>query len=403
MMKLPSDADISGRNFGSEEMAILKQVIESGTLNCTKGTVVKQFEKRFAEMFGVPFCRTTTSGTASIHTAVAGIDTEPGDEIITTPITDMGAITPIIYQTAIPVFADVDPLTYNVTAETIERKITRRTKAIVVTHLFGNPCDMAPIMDLARQKGLPVIEDACQAYFAEYKGRLVGTIGDIGCFSLQQGKHMTTGEGGIVVAMNEKYARRMWLFVDKAWGYGDPKPDHYFLALNYRMTELQGAVALAQIDKVQGVVQSRIEAAGRLTALIAGVEGVETPKITPQSKHVYWKYPLRIDDRVIKGGVDEFAARLKDKGIFSAPRYIQKPAFMCQILTEKNTFGKSRFPFEGPHRKDDPPVVYDPKDYPGTFDALSHVVVLPWSEFYTQEHVDYIAENIIETAKALRR
>ena len=402
-MKLPSDADISGRNFGNEEMAILKQVIESGTLNCTKGTVVKQFEKRFAETFNVPFCRTTTSGTASIHTAVAGIDTEPGDEIITTPITDMGAITPIIYQTGIPVFADVDPLTYNVTAETIERKLTRRTKAIMVTHLFGNPCEMDPILELASQKGIPVIEDACQAYFAEYKGRLVGTIGDIGCFSLQQGKHMTTGEGGIVVAMNEKYVRRMWLFVDKAWGYGDPKPDHYFLALNYRMTELQGAVALAQIDKVKDVVKKRIEAADKLTALIAGVEGVETPKITPQSKHVYWKYPLRIDERVIKGGVDEFSLRLKDKGIFSAPRYIQKPAFMCQILTEKNTFGKSRFPFEGPHRKDDPPVVYDPRDYPGTFDALSHVVVLPWSEFYTQEHVDYIAENIIETAKALRR
>ena len=134
-----------------------------------------------------------------------------------------------------------------------------------------------------------------------------------------------------------------------------------------------------------------------------GVEGVETPKITPNSKHVYWKYPLRIDDKVIKGGVDEFANRLKEKGIFSAPRYIQKPAFMCQILSEQNTFGSSRFPFVGPHRKDDPPVVYDPKEYPGTFDALSHVVVLPWSEFYTQEHVDYIAENIIDTAKALRR
>jgi len=315
----------------------------------------------------------------------------------------MGAITPIIYQTGIPVFADVDPLTYNVTAETIERKITRRTKAIMVTHLFGNPCDMDPIMDLAKLKGIPVIEDACQAYFSEYKGKLVGTIGDIGCFSLQQGKHMTTGEGGIVVAMNEQYARRMWLFVDKAWGYGDPKPDHYFLALNYRMTELQGAVALAQIDKVQGVVKSRIEMADKLTALIGGVEGVDTPKITPNSKHVYWKYPLRIDDKVIKGGVDEFANRLKEKGIFSAPRYIQKPAFMCQILSQQNTFGNSRFPFAGPHRKDDPPVVYDPKDYPGTFDALSHVVVLPWSEFYTQEHVDYIAENIIDTAKALRR
>ena len=402
-MILPSDADISGRNFGKEELAVLEKVIKSGTLNCTKGTVVKDFERRFAEKFNVKFCRTTTSGTSSIHTAIAGIDPEPGDEIISTPITDMGAITPIIYQTAVPVFADVDPLTYNVTAETIAPKITRRTRAIVVTHLFGNPCDMDPIMELAAQKGIPVIEDACQSYLSEYKGKLVGTIGDIGCFSLQQGKHMTTGEGGIIVARNEAYARRMWLFVDKAWGYGDPKPDHYFLALNYRMTELQGAVALAQLDKVDGVVENRIRTAEMITKLIAGVPGVETPKITPNGKHVYWKYPLRIDDAVIQGGVDAFSARLKEKGIFSAPRYIQKPAFMCQILSEKNTFGNSRFPFEGPHRKEDPPVVYDPKEYPGTFDALAHVVVLPWSEFYTEEHVNYIAENIIETAKALRR
>lgn len=402
-MNLPSDADISGRNFGEEELQMLKRVIASGTLNCTKGTVVKEFERRYAEKLRVKFCRTTTSGTASIHTAIAGIDPEPGDEIITTPITDMGAITPIIYQTAIPVFADVDPLTYNVTAETIAPKITRRTKAIIATHLFGNPCDMDPIMELALSHGIPVIEDACQAYLAEYKGRQVGTIGDIGCFSLQQGKHMTTGEGGIVVAANDKYARRMWLFVDKAWGYGDPRPDHYFLALNYRMTELQGAVALAQLDKVDDVVENRIRAAEMITKLIADIPGVDTPRTTPNSKHVYWKYPLRIDDRIIRGGVDAFSARLKEKGIFSAPRYIQKPAFMCQILQERNTFGNSRFPFEGEYRKGDPPVVYDPKDYPGTLDALSHVVVLPWSEFYTDEHVNYIADNIIQTAKALRR
>jgi len=403
MMVLPSDADISGRNFGEEEIQILKRVIASGTLNCTRGTVVKEFEKRFGERLNVKFCRTTTSGTASIHTAIAGIDPEPGDEIISTPITDMGAITPILYQTAIPVFADVDPLTYNVTAETIAPKITRRTRAIVVTHLFGNPCEMDPIMDLAAKHKIPVIEDACQAYFAEYKGRQVGTIGDIGCFSLQQGKHMTTGEGGIVVAMNEAYARRMWLFVDKAWGYGDPNPDHYFLALNYRMTELQGAVALAQLDKVDGVVESRIRTADMLTKLISDVPGVGTPKLTPNSKHVYWKYPLRIDDGIIPGGVDAFSARLKEKGIFSAPRYIQKPAFMCQILRDRNTFGKSRFPYEGECRKNDPPVVYDPKEYPGTYDALAHVVVLPWNELYTEEHVNYIAERIIETAKALRR
>jgi len=402
-MQLPSDVDHTGRNFGEEELAILRRVIESGTLNCTKGTVVKKFEERFKEKYKAEFCRTTTSGTASIHTAIAGINPEPGDEIINTPITDMGALTPIIYQAAIPVFADVDPLTYNVTAETIAPKITKRTKAIMVTHLFGNPCDMDPIMELARQHKLPVIEDACQAYLAEYKGRLIGTIGDIGCFSLQQGKHMTTGEGGIVVSSNGEYTRRMWLFVDKAWGYGDPKPDHYFLALNYRMTELQGAVALAQLDKVDGVVESRIQTAEMLTNLIADVPGVSTPTITPDSKHVYWKYPLRIDYKIIEGGVDTFAAELKERGIFSAPRYIQKPAFMCQIFQERNTFGKSKFPFEGECRKDDPPVVYDPKEYPGTFDALSHVVVLPWNEFYTEEHVQYIANNIKAVAADLAK
>lgn len=403
-MQLPSDADHTGRNFGQEELDLLKRVIESGTLNCTRGTAVKEFEKRFAKKYGVEFCRTTTSGTAAIHTAVAGINPEPGDEIITTPITDMGALTTIIYQTAIPTFADVDPLTYNVTAETIAPKISKRTKAIMVTHLFGNPCDMDPIMDLARDHHLPVIEDACQSYLTEYKGKLVGTIGDIGCFSLQQGKHMTTGEGGIVISKNNNsYSRRMWLFVDKAWGYGDPKPDHYFLAPNYRMTELQGAVALAQLDKVDGVVESRIRTAEMLTKMISNIEGVNPPLITPNSKHVYWKYPLRVDDDIIMGGVDQFAAKLKEKGIFSAPRYIQKPAFQCQIFTERNTFGNSHFPFEGECRKNEPPVVYDPKDFPGTFDALSHVAVLPWNEFYTEEHVIYIADNIHEVANTLKR
>jgi len=294
-------------------------------------------------------------------------------------------------------------MTYNITAETIAPKISKRTKAIMVTHLFGNPCDMDPIMDLARGHNLPVIEDACQSYLTEYKGRLVGTIGDIGCFSLQQGKHMTTGEGGIVIARNGNYARRMWLFVDKAWGYGDPKPDHYFLAPNYRMTELQGAVALAQLDKVDGVVESRIKTAQMLTDLIKGIQGVSSPKVTPKSKHVYWKYPLRIDDEIIQGGVDQFSAKLKEKGIFSAPRYIQKPAFQCQIFQERNTFGNSHFPFEGECRRNDPPVVYDPKEYPCTFDALSHVVVLPWNEFYTEEHVNYIADNIKEVARSLKK
>jgi dTDP-4-amino-4,6-dideoxygalactose transaminase len=398
---LPSDANATGRSFGAEELELLKKVIDSGVLNCTKGTMVREFENRFAKWVGSPSCRTTTSGTAAIHAAIAAIDPEPGDEVISSPITDMGAITPILYQTAIPVFADVDPLTYNVTAKTIEKKITRRTRAVVVTHLFGNPCEMEPILELCQRRKLAVIEDCAQAFGATVRGRHVGTLGTIGCFSLQQGKHMTTGEGGMVVTADEALARRMRLFIDKAWGYGDPNPDHYFLAPNYRMTELQGAVALAQFEKLPSMTKQRISMAERLTERLDGAPGVSAPKVTPNAKHSYWKYPLRVEKGVIRGGADALGAKLKESGVFCAPRYIQKLAFQCEVLRDHRTFGKSEFPYKGEQRKNDPPVVYNVADTPGAVDALQGVVVLPWNEKYTLEHVEFLAGVIRRSAEEL--
>ena len=313
-MQLPSDADRTGRDLGREELALLREVIESGTLNCTKGTQVKAFEHEFAARYGVPHARAVTSGTAAMHTAIAAIDPEPGDEIITTPITDMGAIAPILYQQAIPIFADVDPVSLNVTPEAVAVRITPRTRAIVATHLFGNPCDVLGIKRLADARGIPVIEDCAQAYLATVGGRLVGTIGAIGAFSLQQGKHMTTGEGGVVITADGGYARWMTLFSDKAWGYGDPRPDHYFLALNYRMTDLQGAVARAQLGKLAGVVARRQRAAERLTALLADVDGLVLPRALPGATHVYWKYPLIVDPAAVRGGADALGAALKARG-----------------------------------------------------------------------------------------
>jgi dTDP-4-amino-4,6-dideoxygalactose transaminase len=402
-VKLPSDADNTGRSFGKEELELLARVIESGTLNCTKGTMVTRFEKRFAALVGAPFCRCTTSGTAAIHAAIAAVNPEPGDEIVTSPITDMGAITPILYQAAIPVFADTDPHTYNVTARTIEPRITRRTKAVIVTHLFGNPCDMYPIVELCRSRGILLVEDCAQAYGTSYHGKNVGTFGDIGCFSLQQGKHMTTGEGGMVVSSDPTLSRRMQLFIDKAWGYGDPKPDHYFLALNYRMTELAGAVALAQIEKLEGMIARRIEMGGLLTSMIRDILGVHPPTILPGARHTYWKYPLRIEPDVIDGGADAFGQKLREAGVFCAPRYIQKPAFECEVLRDRRTFGHSHFPYEGEHRKNEPPVVYDIKQTPGTAMGLATVVVLPWNEKYTREHVEYIAGAIRRASADLAR
>lgn len=395
---LPRDDNHTGRNLGEEEIALLTQVIKSGCLTSTKGTMVKALEENFALRYGSRHCVAMSSGTAAIHAAVAAIDPEPGDEIITTPITDMGAITPILYQGAMPIFVDVDPDTYNITAETIAPWITKRTRAIIVTHLFGNPCDMDPIMDLAQGHGLPVIEDCSQAYFAEYRGKLVGTIGLIGCFSLQQGKHMTCGEGGLLITDDARIARQVRLFVNKAWGYGDPNPDHYFLALNYRMSELQGAVALAQLEKVQDVVAQRRRIAEELVRRLSGLRGLTMPVVTRDSVHSYWKFPVQVNERALGTDVGAFAKRLAELGVVAQPRYIEKPAFECEVLRTPRTFGVSGTPFRGHGARDDE-VWYDLADYPATVGALSRVLVMPINEFYGPEHVDFICSAVKEAVE----
>jgi dTDP-4-amino-4,6-dideoxygalactose transaminase len=399
-ISLPSDQNASGRTLGPEEIELLTQAIDSAMLFSPKGRFVKKLEAEFADVIGVAHAFACTSGSAAIHAAIAAIDPEPGDEIITTPITDMGALTPILYQGAIPVFADVDPVTCNVTPETIEARLSDRTKAIIVTHLFGSPCDMTGIMELADARSIPVIEDCAQAYLAEHRGRKVGTIGAIGCFSLQQGKHITTGEGGLAVANDPDLARRLFLYINKAWGYGDEKPDHYFLALNYRISELTGAVALAQLAKLSEVVQSRVNTAGMLTEKLTGLPGITTPPVADGDVHTYWKYCLHVDPEVIEDGALGLGAALKEFDIATAPRYIQKPSFMCEVFRDQRTFGTSRWPFTLARPE---AVDYDPARFPGSFTGLERILVMPWNEKYTEEHVRYLADSVTTAVERLRR
>jgi perosamine synthetase len=396
---LPSDQNATGRSFGEEEIALLSDVIRSGTLFSVSGTMVKMLEKRFAEILGVKYAYACASGTAAVHTAIAAINPEPGDEIITSPITDMGAIAPILYQGAIPVFADVDPETYNISAETIKNRLSQRTRGIIVTHLFGNPCDMHGIMKLAERNGIPVIEDCAQSFLARFDGRLVGTFGKIATFSLQQGKHITTGEGGLVVTNDDEVARHLFLFINKGWGYGDSQPDHYFLALNYRMSELQGAVAVAQLPKLAGGVATRIRMAEKLTEKLKSLKGIFTPKVGLTGAHSYWKYSLRVDRKEIPGGPFVLAANLKDLDVNSVPRYIQKPAFMCEVFQKQRTFGNSRYPFTLARPE---AVNYDADRFPGAFAALENILVLPWNERYTGEHVEYISASIYKAVEKAR-
>ena len=396
-MTLPFDQDASGRTLGDREIELVTEAIRTGTLTSTKGNFVTRLEKGFAQEIGSQFAHACSSGSSAIHAAISAIDPEPGDEIITSSITDMGALTPILYQGAIPVFAESDANTLNVTAETIEPWISPRTKAIVVTHLFGNPCDMDPIMELANHHGIPVVEDCAQAFLATYKGRNVGTIGAIGCFSMQQGKHMTAGEGGLVTTDSAELARRMFLFVNKCYGYGDAQADHYYISLNSRLTELQGAVALGQLEKLQECVHNRVSQAHALTEALTGIRGIKPFPVLEDATCVYWKYGLLVDAEVIPDGAIGLAKLLKQRNISSAPRYIQKPAFMCEIFQKRRTFGKSEWPFTLAR----PEVLqYNREQYPQTFAGLEHTLVLPWNERYTAEHVDYIAHSVRDVIEA---
>lgn len=393
MTILPNDRDASGRDLGERELEFLFEVIRSGTLNCTKGTFTKRLELAFAATTRKKRAVACASGTAAIHAALAALRLQAGDEVLTSPITDMGAVMPILYEGAVPVFCDVDPATCNVTAQTLAERITERTKAIVVTHLFGNPAEMAPIVRLAREAGAALIEDCAQAFLASDDGQLVGTFGDLACYSFQQGKHMTTGEGGMVTTDDQELADRVERFVNKGWGYGDAKPDHDRPGLNYRLTELQSAVGLAQLEKLEGCVARRRKSAAVLTELLKGQPGLETPRIRPGSQHSYWRYTLLVDPSFVAGGTDALGARLRESGVACLPRYIQKPAFECAV------FGRERARYlvmrnaREEHRE----------SFPGAVLGLERILVLPWNERYEDSHVRFVADSVRVAATALRR
>ncbi|MCR9246792.1 MAG: DegT/DnrJ/EryC1/StrS family aminotransferase [bacterium] len=402
-MQLPSDGDQSGRTLGPEEVARLAAVIERGTLNSTRGVEVDEFERGFADWLGTGHAVACASGSAAVHVCIQTLGLRAGDEIITTPITDMGALTPILYEGGIPVFADVDPKTLNVTAETVAAQLTARTKAIIVTHLFGLPCEFDAILALAKEHDLPIIEDCAQAYGATWRGQKVGTFGTLAAFSLQQGKHITTGEGGIATTNDPILARRLFLAVNKAWGYGDAKPDHYFPALNYRLSELQGAVANAQLPKLNDVIAKRRAVAAALREQLTDVAGLDLPGDTEHATHTWWKFAFGVDADVIDGGAVELGGRMRAAGVACAPRYVQKPAFECELFQDWSKSSVTAMPLAHSPRRDGPMPPFSRADYPGAVAGLERVVVLPINERYTDAHIAHVASVIRESVGALAR
>ena len=394
---LPHFLHASGRTFGKEEEQLVLEALRSGCLSRTGGSLVKRLEREFAAMLDLPFAVACSSGTAAVHLCISALHLEPGDEIIVPPITDIGTILPILWQNAVPVFADVEPLTMTLDPNDVSRKITSKTRAIIAVHLAGQMCEMEFLRRIADERKIALIEDCSQAYWAEYKGKLAGTIGDMACFSLQQSKHVTCGEGGLLVTRNQEFAQTAALFADKAWprdinSLGSGR--FLFLAQNYRMSELQGAVALAQIRKVEKIVERRRHSADSLSRLLTNLTAVSAPHIPAHTKHSYWLYMLRVTQPENGTHTQKIGDALLEQGVPGWVRYIADPLYLSPLFTQPATYGTSGYPFReyGAQK-------FERGLCPQAEAALDSVIAIHWNENLTSDHVRGIAAAIQQAAK----
>lgn len=289
--------------IGEAEKQAVLEVLDSGML--VQGPRVKALEERFAAVCGTKYAVATSSGTTALHIALLAHGIGPGDEVITTSFTFIATVSSILFTGAKPVFVDIEEETFNLNPALIEAAITERTRAILPVHLYGYPCDMDAILDIARRHDLLVIEDAAQAIGARYKGRPVGSFGT-GCFSLYATKNVMSGEGGMITTDDEAFAEKCRMLRS----HGSRKRYYYeFLGYNLRMSDLHAAIGLAQMDRLEEFTARRRENAAYLSEHI---ESVVTPKVKEGYEHVWHQYTVRVD-----GGRDRDAAveRLREAGI----------------------------------------------------------------------------------------
>lgn len=309
-----------------EEIEAVTEVLKSGML--AQGKKVEQFQKEFAQYTQSKYGVATSSGTTALHTALVAADIGPGDEVITTPFTFAATANSVLYSGAKPVFADIDPKTFNLDAASVEEKITDKTKAILPVHLYGQPADMDAICEVAQKHDLKIIEDAAQAHGAVYKGKKIGSIGDLGCFSFYPTKNITTGEGGMVTTNNEELAEKAGMV--RAHGESQ-RYEHEILGYNYRMTDIAASIGLTQLKHIDEFNAKRNENAEYLTQHLQEIDGVTPPYVADDVTHVFHQYTIRVAKR------DEFKDFLNENGIGTGVHYpivlYKQPYYQAQNIT----------------------------------------------------------------------
>ena len=381
--------------IGNAEVKSVSRVVRSGILGSTGGTQVKAFEADMAKMYGGTAV-SSTSGTAALHVALATINPDPGSEVITTPVTDMGSIIPILACNCLPVFADVDPTTGNMTAASIASKITERTKAVILVHLFGRPADVHAIKKLLSAKGIALIEDCSQSHYADVQGGKVGSVGDFACFSFQQSKQITCGDGGVTIVHRPELVERARLFIDKGWNRSGSDRAHLFFGMNYRMTEMQAAVAREQLKRLPGLISSRRRSAESLHAQLKGVEGITLPTDVLGSNSSWWIFHLMVNEGCFGLSAATISGLLAAEGIKAKNGYLPRPMFDERVLRARQTYGQSGYPLTQ-YGYIDPEI----SDYPGTEGFLRNSILISWASAINETTVTQIATAIRKVFSAL--
>ncbi|MEI6390514.1 MAG: DegT/DnrJ/EryC1/StrS family aminotransferase [Verrucomicrobiota bacterium] len=389
--KIKFDLQIKyGSEYGPEEEQALLEVLRQGAP--TSGDACIQFEQNFAAYCGVSHARAVSNGTAALFLSLVALDIKPGDRILTTPLTWIATAAAGVTLGAEVDFVDIDPVTCNLDPAQLEARITPNTKAILPVHLYGQCCDMDAILAIAQRHGVPVVEDACHAVGAEYKGRKAGSMGITGCFSFHEQKNISTlGEGGMVVTNDPAVFERVALYrshCTRVYGRSTkycsldetrlPMGQRFWwqdfddCGYNFRMTDVQGAVGVVQLRKLDALNQRRIDNAAWLSAGLRDIPGITLPTVKPGCKHVFHLYPVQIDPVKFGRTKDDFIwAMLHERGIKVGTHYT--PLHYTTAFQNRG-FRKGQFP--------------------AAEAVAERLVTLPINPRQTREALDYLIESI---------
>jgi len=358
---------------GEREVEVVTRAIRSSWIS-SMGPQVQEFESKFAAFCETKFGVATNSGTTALHLALEGLKIKEGDEVILPTFTMIASANAIEYTGARPVLVDADPTTWNMNVTEVEDKVSANTKAIMPVHIYGHPTDMQPLVELATKRDLAIVEDAAEAHGAEYKGKKVGSIGDVGSFSFYANKIITTGEGGMNTTNDPDLAERMSWLRAHAFGKGGKHFWHEELGFGYRMSSLQAAMGLAQIERLEDLVRARRSHARLYNELLSSLseEHIVLPPEEPWAKSVFWMYSILVKNASIR---DELMKSLERGGI-------ETRTFFYPI--HKQPYYSSRFANE---------------NFPVADDISMRGINLPSGNGLTQEEVSYVCQSVIDFFK----